>query len=748
MMSCLFRNSFGFRVILRFAVIMLGALLCQLAYAQEGVPPVEGEEPEPEPKEMTAAEKAALEKIRAEALAEILGDNGGTNHSQAQVENFTKWIPRTYARLKEREAVHIVAIGDSVTRYMSYDENLNSSHHAFHGVFARRLAGEFQYTGGVRDISPAKGLPEKHEPLLGKELTLENLGMNGRVSLHALSRLTTDALVNEPDLVLINFGINDAFQNLGIATFTEALDRAVIAVQASGADVMLIGPSTVLNGDTIDGVAITLPYSGAMKEVAARHGVFFYDLAKVTTSAPGTRSGTKPAAALEDIYRSFTSYFDHGSENEDRIHPCPSAHQKMGVAILKALRDGEEAPYRVNGLFSLVGAGKGVLEFKVKNLTDEPVSGFAHVLPTAGMQPEEADIEFQLAAGKGKVFKVPFEPLAGSGYDLPADAARLFASVLISDPKRTTSVVFPAQLAPLSVVWDTGLTDRSSSKFEVKCDVVSTGAVAASGTYEASWNGGTSRGNYSVAPGGTQTLTLSFDAPAGGDFRVIDDLSLSLNYSGKVLQFKRKLEATRNIALGEEVEMMVNSGAQRGQVQFSARATAKDLSLNFDVAGIPLEGDATTSALVLEFQIDGRAFGKRRKFGFVDSVKIRFDATGNTERLSALRPAVFGDFYDRALDNTQLKVASSRLANGRTRYSVSIPRSYLYLHEFAIGDEKSILGINADLSFAKLGDPTDPYPQDRHFTLVRSGLSPNLAESLTALELLGRSTGRWSFRVR
>ncbi len=139
-----------------------------------------------------------------------------------------------------------------------------------------------------------------------------------------------------------------------------------------------------------------------------------------------------------------------------------------------------------------------------------------------------------------------------------------------------------------------------------------------------------------------------------------------------------------------------------------AQATTGELVLNFDVKGIKLEGGGAITPLILEFQLDARGYGKRRRFGYVDIVRVKFGLDGVAERMSELRPAVFGDWYNRELDNEQLTAESSVLPDGRTRYSVRIPRSYLYLHEYALGNGNSLLGVNAELFFAKDGAPTLP----------------------------------------
>ena len=775
-MSCLLLNPYRPSVI-RWASYFL-LLLCSfylggVSLAQDGGPEpaaggelgpeaAAGEEGGAELSPEAAAAKAekeakaavALAEMQAEALAAILEEAGAL--SAEQIAQLEKWIPHTTKRLQKRQPVHIAVLGDSVTRYMSYDDNRENSHYSYHGVFAAKLADEFFYTGGVRDIQPTKGHAAKLEPLLGPELVLENLGMNGRVSLHALSRITTDGLVNRPDLVVINFGINDALLGIGLATYVEALDRSVKLVKSTGADVILLGPSSTIRNPSAGELALTRAYSGAMEALAARRGIFYFDLGSVTTSAPGTREGLSAEQALEAIVASYNElYWDHGDENRDGLHPSPAAHQLMGSAFFKALRDGiDPQPYRLNGFLNLEGGGKATLEFKLKNLQETPAKGQLLLMPVSGMVPEAQGIPFDLPAGKGKVFRVSYQTRGGEALDFPSHFPRVYVPMIVTDAKRSYSPVFPAKVTPLAVVWETGAQDLSRRAFEIKCSLVSTGTAMTNGSYEASWNGQVARGEFSLQPGGSQSLALKFEVPSSGaEFSVRDELVLSLDTGGKVTKFVRQLDASRNLGLGESVSMMHPQQYLKGEpasddrVQFMAQATPKQLTLNFDVDGIPLEGGDQLTPLILEFQIDARGYGKRRKFGFVDFVRVKFGLDGKPERLSELKPAVFGDWYNRALNNEELGATRTDLPDGRSRFTIAIPRSYLYLHEYALDNGNSQFGINAQLMFAKAGQPTNPYPADRHFKLIASGINRHSPESLSVLELVDEATGRWSVRL-
>jgi hypothetical protein len=201
------------------------------------------------------------------------------------------------------------------------------------------------------------------------------------------------------------------------------------------------------------------------------------------------------------------------------------------------------------------------------------------------------------------------------------------------------------------------------------------------------------------------------------------------------------LRADRYAATGE------GGGSSAREVTISATADDSGLTIVHDIA-LPLRQVAVGKApYLVEIQLDARGYGERRTFGFVDFVRF-IPLDDGTVKISDLRPAVFGNGYNRALDRTQVKVIRERKPGGGERLSVTIPRSYLYLHEWALGNGNSLLGINS-LVRVQSGSATadDPYPEDGVFSLVSPGLSRFNAESLGVLELTDRPTARWSARV-
>ena len=75
---------------------------------------------------------------------------------------------------------------------------------------------------------------------------------------------------------------------------------------------------------------------------------------------------------------------------------------------------------------------------------------------------------------------------------------------------------------------------------------------------------------------------------------------------------------------------------------------------------------------------------------------------------------------------------------------VSLPRIYLYRHEWAVGNGNSQFGINTRLAFASKEGSFTP---DNTWSLTLNGKHGDDAEGLAVLELTDKPTTRWTVVV-
>jgi hypothetical protein len=73
-----------------------------------------------------------------------------------------------------------------------------------------------------------------------------------------------------------------------------------------------------------------------------------------------------------------------------------------------------------------------------------------------------------------------------------------------------------------------------------------------------------------------------------------------------------------------------------------------------------------------------------------------------------------------------------------------LPRSFFKLHEWALGNGNSILGLGASITLWQRPDEKNPAGSNVSLVLVSSPLHRDDAESLSALELTAQPTARWA----
>ena len=162
-------------------------------------------------------------------------------------EDRTKFTRRTVSDLKGGCNVTIVAFGDSITA----------------GFAVRRGFTVFW-----------KKMLQKKYPDAG--IKLINSGDSGNTTIDGLVRLDWDVLAYEPDLVTINFGINDAALGINLDEFKLNLRQMIMRIRAGPGSEILLLSSQPLEAPGFDNMI--LKYYDAIKEVAKDEDVGFVDV--------------------------------------------------------------------------------------------------------------------------------------------------------------------------------------------------------------------------------------------------------------------------------------------------------------------------------------------------------------------------------------------------------------------------------------------------------------------------------------
>lgn len=163
---------------------------------------------------------------------------------EEETKGFTE---KTLADLKNGSDVTIVAFGDSITS----------------GYAVRRGFPSFW----------KEMLMQKYS---GARIEMINSGISGDTTMDGLARLDWAVLSYEPDLVTINFGINDCVYGFGLEEFEANLVEMIRRIRAGPASEILLLSSQPLETPPYD--RLVQDYYQAVERVAKETDVGFVDV--------------------------------------------------------------------------------------------------------------------------------------------------------------------------------------------------------------------------------------------------------------------------------------------------------------------------------------------------------------------------------------------------------------------------------------------------------------------------------------
>ncbi len=154
-------------------------------------------------------------------------------------------LPRTEAKLREGEAVHLVCFGDSVT-------------------------GAYYHTGGRRAYTDMLGIALRRL-FPQADVTMTNAGISGHTTVNALARIDRDVLQHKPTLVTVMFGLND-MARVPLDEYRANLQTIVDRCRTAGAEVVLCTPNNVISTSGRPSEKL-VQYCEAVREVACKNDV-------------------------------------------------------------------------------------------------------------------------------------------------------------------------------------------------------------------------------------------------------------------------------------------------------------------------------------------------------------------------------------------------------------------------------------------------------------------------------------------
>ena len=212
-------------------------------------------------------------------------------------------------------------------------------------------------------------------------------------------------------------------------------------------------------------------------------------------------------------------------------------------------------------------------------------------------------------------------------------------------------------------------------------------------------------------------------------------LNFAVSSNGVRQMFDRYIEITRNFGLKEAVPLSAADG-QASAVTMRTDADGMKLFLTLDLTGVDLVDDVTGKAFTCLLNLDARSYGQRLTAGATAALRITGKAGDGAAEIAPIEPWAFGSGYAAEFDTKEIQAVLSSSAGGSRRLTITLPKSYLYRHEWALQNGNSEIGINLRLSGG-----------GRDYFLTRSTRQSDDAESLSVLELTDKPTRRWTVRV-
>ncbi|GAB4423835.1 MAG: SGNH/GDSL hydrolase family protein [Bacteroidia bacterium] len=165
-------------------------------------------------------------------------------------------LKQWYADARQQESVNVICYGDSITFGFDCETGLQVEH---------------SYPSHLQHLLQDAVAPQK--------VRMINAGHNGWTSEHALGRVHQNVLARRPDLVIVMFGVNDAYQDLLPEDYRANMAALCEAVLAGGAALWLLSPTPVAFLPEVD-----MPtFVAVARDVADKLGVAFFDLHEALT---------------------------------------------------------------------------------------------------------------------------------------------------------------------------------------------------------------------------------------------------------------------------------------------------------------------------------------------------------------------------------------------------------------------------------------------------------------------------------
>ncbi|MFN0077752.1 MAG: hypothetical protein ACKVY0_14945 [Prosthecobacter sp.] len=700
-------------------------------WAQTPVPaPVAAAEARPDLPTLQAAARAAEAKMPAPELK----PQSYFDLAPAQRDRWQKFLPQLLLKLTRRERVQIVVLGDAMLDGVKAQDGADPLLTSFVGVFAKALANQFYYTGGVRVVRPGSKLRSKENMVMGPEILIQPVRTTSIVS--AASALATAGFQGRPDVVLVAHGLEDGVAGTSTADVASALRSILDTARTHKLEVIVAGPIPQAADPEETSLALTRGASSVMREFCATEKILFSDLgdfSRLVTPLPGTNEAHLLFPALMQQYQSRLNNAPDGMV----ATPTPDTHMAMGRILFEDVMSGSPAVAwsLSEASATLEGQGKLKFEFQIANTSRELLHLTVLPLVPRGLKLKDTNPELTLAAGAKQAMKVSYT--ITNTLQLPFNDGKMSLPVLVIAGKESRIQDLVVPLRPFSVAWNARTAFNQESEFSPELEIENSMGASLSAAWESNWAGKKQEGKVALDANGSESLKLALALPADekSPFRQRLPLNFAVEANGARQIFDRYVEITRNFGLKETVPLSASDG-QASAVTLRADADGMKLFLTLELTGVDLVDDAAGKAFTCLLNLDARSYGQRLTPGATAALRISGKAGDGAAEIAPIEPWAFGSGYAAEFDVKEIQAVLSSTASGGRRLTITLPKSYLYRHEWALENGNSQLGINVRLAGG-----------GREYFLTRSTRQSDDAESLSVLELTEKPTRRWTVRV-
>ena len=696
-----------------------------------------------------------------------------------QRERLKRYIPRTFARLEARKPVNIVALGDSVTWMYTRDEENGNFLLSYLSIFGDQLSREFFYPGGIRVVNPQKGKPEKYKPHLGEEIWIENLAIPGRCALDSLQRITTDALLHQPDLMVIDFGINDSVRGYSLDSYRKSLKRCIDICKTNGTEVILLAPNLIQGSPGPINWGRTRPFATVARELAVEEGIMFIDLGKIVARSGGPvpfGGGSDPKLAFSMFSDRLSQIFDFDLRTgpPETLHPNEATHRLMGMGLFDEMFNGPpQSLFSLNGSARFETDEKVVIEISLRNQSGKPRKGFIGPMSMGDfIFPVEGPQSFELKPRENRQFVFEYargvqDKETGDFFFSEVADPNIRVSFFVIDEEQSELIDLVTRLQPVSVVWSPLEFRNVSDKLNVEWQFVNGTGKLVRGTYKLGFGGAASKEvAFSLQPLAAADYSAAIPfRPPDDVIRMKQDLFVEVTVEGKSFRFLRELEATRDMVLGQKYRLSTfaehtKAGASSKQnlapgekgITIRFEADPQAFFVIYDLHQLTILSDTAGSPLIADLSLDARPAGECGTLGFVDYLRVAAKAEDHSERVGKLALGIFGDGYDRKIDPAGVSTRFETRPEGTRRIEIRIPREYLYRHDWQLGNPNSILGVNVNISLAAIDPETGrvglPFDQRYVITAPTRGNGATMyyrdARGFAVLRLTNQPVNTWS----